>query len=145
MIPKKPAPDLIRGGHRLSEKITLEQLERDDDSKRSRRAPAVRVSAFAADRTPQCGAGAAVAAGGVGTICCGALVAARAGGRGGCGGWSPRRAGAGGGVGTVAVVAFGSGFMPGSGVMMLTGGIEAAEGKSYFDGTATEGGLEAVV
>jgi hypothetical protein len=23
MIPKKPAPDLIRGGHRLSEKIML--------------------------------------------------------------------------------------------------------------------------
>jgi hypothetical protein len=25
MIPKKPAPDLIRGGHRFSEKIMLEQ------------------------------------------------------------------------------------------------------------------------
>jgi len=25
MIPKKPAPDLIRGGHRFSEKIMLNQ------------------------------------------------------------------------------------------------------------------------
>jgi hypothetical protein len=25
MIPKKPAPDLIRGGHRFSEKIMLQQ------------------------------------------------------------------------------------------------------------------------
>jgi hypothetical protein len=25
MIPKKPAPDLIRGGHRFSEKIMLKQ------------------------------------------------------------------------------------------------------------------------
>jgi hypothetical protein len=25
MIPKKPAPDLIRGGYRLSEKIMLQQ------------------------------------------------------------------------------------------------------------------------
>jgi len=32
----------------------------------------------------------------------------------------------------------GGGFdpVPGSAVMMLTGGIEAADGKSYFDGTA---------
>jgi hypothetical protein len=86
---------------------------------------------------------AAVGGVGVGTICCGAAVAARAGGRGGCGGCSPRR---GGGVGpVVAVVAFGSGAVAGSAVMMLTGGIEAAEGKSNFDGTAAEGGLEAVV
>jgi hypothetical protein len=26
MIPKKPAPDLIRGGHRFSEKIMLQQM-----------------------------------------------------------------------------------------------------------------------
>jgi hypothetical protein len=26
MIPKKPAPDLIRGGHRFSEKIMPEQV-----------------------------------------------------------------------------------------------------------------------
>src|SRR5882724_5040759 len=36
MIPKKPAPDLIRGGHRFSEKIMLNRkVERDDDSKKS--------------------------------------------------------------------------------------------------------------
>src|SRR5262245_42664792 len=36
MIPKKPAPDLIRGGNRFSEKIMLEQeTGRDDDSKKS--------------------------------------------------------------------------------------------------------------
>jgi hypothetical protein len=106
-----------------------------------------RVPAFTADRTPQCGAGpvAVVGGGGAGTICCGAAVAARAGGCAGCTGCTLRR-GAAGGAGTVAaVVAFGSGVMPGSGVMMLTGGIEAAEGKSNFDGTAAEGGLEAVV
>jgi hypothetical protein len=28
MIPKKPAPDLIRGGHRFSEKIMLQQEAR---------------------------------------------------------------------------------------------------------------------
>jgi hypothetical protein len=28
MIPKKPAPDLIRGGHRFSEKIMLKQKSR---------------------------------------------------------------------------------------------------------------------
>jgi len=28
MIPKKPVPDLIRGGHRLSEKIMLNQKSR---------------------------------------------------------------------------------------------------------------------
>jgi hypothetical protein len=28
MIPKKPAPDVIRGGHRFSEKIMLKKLER---------------------------------------------------------------------------------------------------------------------
>jgi hypothetical protein len=33
MIRKKPAPDLIRGGYRFSEKIMLRQsLERDDGS-----------------------------------------------------------------------------------------------------------------
>jgi len=36
MIPKKPAPDVIGGGNRFSEKIMLHQkLERDDDSKKS--------------------------------------------------------------------------------------------------------------
>src|SRR5262245_1460759 len=36
MMPKKPAPDLIRGGYRFSEKIMLQnELERDDDSKKS--------------------------------------------------------------------------------------------------------------
>src|SRR5262245_5704278 len=36
MIPKKPGPDVIRGGYRLSEKIMLQQsLERDDESKKS--------------------------------------------------------------------------------------------------------------
>ena len=35
--------------------------------------------------------------------------------------------------------------MPGSAVMMLTGGIEADDGKSNFDGAAGEGGLDAVV
>ena len=36
MIPKKPAPDLIRGGYRFSEKTMLtNKLERDDDSKKS--------------------------------------------------------------------------------------------------------------
>jgi hypothetical protein len=35
MIPKKPAPDVIRGGHRFSEKIcSNNRLERDDDSKK---------------------------------------------------------------------------------------------------------------
>jgi hypothetical protein len=44
MIPKKPAPDLIRGGNRFSEKHALgldprdhaqtEKLERDDESKK---------------------------------------------------------------------------------------------------------------
>jgi hypothetical protein len=29
MIPKKPAPDLIRGGHRFSEKIMLQQQRRN--------------------------------------------------------------------------------------------------------------------
>jgi hypothetical protein len=54
------------------------------------------------------------------------------------------------------VADFGSGLvsagMPGSGFMMLTGGIDAADGKSYFDdsGVATgpgagAGGVEAVV
>src|SRR5215471_20945625 len=39
MIPKKPAPDLIRGGYRFSEKIMLHhRLERDDESKRSHHA-----------------------------------------------------------------------------------------------------------
>jgi len=28
MIPKKPAPDLIRGGYRFSEKIMLQQSEK---------------------------------------------------------------------------------------------------------------------
>src|SRR5262245_48927559 len=36
MIPKKPAPDLIRGVQRFSEKIMLnKKLERDDDSRKS--------------------------------------------------------------------------------------------------------------
>src|SRR5262249_47616010 len=36
MIPKKPAPDLIRGGYRFSEKrsYSTKKLERDDDSKK---------------------------------------------------------------------------------------------------------------
>jgi hypothetical protein len=34
MIPKKPAPDLIRGGYRFSDKIMLKEVERDGDSKK---------------------------------------------------------------------------------------------------------------
>jgi hypothetical protein len=60
-------------------------------------------------------------------------------------------AGAAGGAGLVS--GFASGGPAGSGVMMLTAGIEAAEGKSYFDGTGAwaagaagaAGGAEAVV
>jgi hypothetical protein len=32
MIPKKPAPDVIRGGHRLSEKIMLSACSRANGS-----------------------------------------------------------------------------------------------------------------
>jgi hypothetical protein len=87
-------------------------------------------------RAPQC-AGAAVEAV-AGAICCGGAVAGRAGGRGGA--CTTRRGGAGGGGGAVAVAVFGSGDVPGSAVMMLTAGIEAADGKSYFDGTGTGAG-----
>src|ERR1700722_17968787 len=46
----------------------------------------------------------------------------------------------------VVAVVFGSGGAPGSAVMMLTGGIEAADGKSYFDGTGIGAdGADAVV
>jgi hypothetical protein len=31
MIPKKPAPDLIRGGYRFSEKIMLHEYEHDPE------------------------------------------------------------------------------------------------------------------
>jgi hypothetical protein len=36
MIPKKPAPHLMRGGYRFSEKIMRQpkRIERDDDSKK---------------------------------------------------------------------------------------------------------------
>jgi len=43
MIPKKPAPHLMRGGNRFSEKRSCpnKKLERDDDSKKSH--PALRL------------------------------------------------------------------------------------------------------
>src|SRR5262249_16063551 len=138
---------------------------RDQDGGEHVRAPdpqaiTDRVAPFGAARTPQCkaepdDAGAAEAAGALG---CGGAA-------GGVGWGGGARAGARGGVGrrgvTVPVVARGSDFVSalasdldsglgsaplasalgsGSAVMMFTGGIEAAEGKSYFDGTAVATG-----
>ena len=50
MIRKKPAPHLMRGGYRFSEKIVLKQkMERDDDSKKSHRARAAPIHDFGKD------------------------------------------------------------------------------------------------
>jgi hypothetical protein len=54
MIPKKPAPHVMRGGNRFSEKIVLHQnLERDSDSKKSYTAlvsEAIRKAVVAANK-----------------------------------------------------------------------------------------------
>src|SRR3982074_3893834 len=88
--------------------------------------------------TPRHGTGRHCMAGAAGAICGGAGGAGLGAGReAAC--WGRR-----GGVGAVAgfVSALVSGGMPGSGFMMLTGGIEAAEGKSYLadSGVATGAG-----
>src|ERR1700680_3883649 len=57
-----------------------------------------------------------------------------------------RRGGVGAGLASGFVSALTSGGMPGAGFMMLTGGIEAAEGKSYLadSGVATGAGAAGV-
>src|ERR1700686_1906683 len=86
---------------------------------------------------------------GPGAICCGAAGGDLAAGRHEAACWGRR-----GGVGAFVVADFVSGLvsagMPGSGFMILTGGIDPADGKSYFgdSGVATgpgAGGVEAVV
>jgi hypothetical protein len=131
--------------------------ERDDGSKKCHRVPSTaRVAGFACARTPQCSAGPFAALGaacvdGGGPICCGGWGGAlRAAARG-----AGRRGAAGAAAGAAGGVGFVSGGAPGSGVMMLTGGIEEAEGKSYFGDTGTAavvagaagaaGGADAVV